>query len=85
MKPNKSTTAGDVQSIVFGVSYDYSKYLSFAVDYTHLKETVLGSGTVAGQTILAGTAANGGAGCPTCGATVDYNNNIIGVHMLVAF
>ena len=85
MKPNKSTTAGDVQSIVFGVSYDYSKYLSFAVDYTHLKETVLGSGTVAGQTILAGTAANGGAGCPTCGATVDYNNNIIGVRMLVAF
>ncbi|HEV8243602.1 MAG TPA: hypothetical protein VGQ07_06380 [Nitrospirales bacterium] len=85
MKPNKSTTAGDNQSILFGVSYDYSKYLSVALDYTLLKQTVLGSGTVAGQTISSGTAGNGGAGCPTCGRTVDYDNHIFGVKVLVAF
>ncbi len=86
MKPNKSTQAGDQQSILFGISYDYSKYLSVALDYTLLKQTVLGSVTgaatgVPGQTISTGV----GGACPTCGKTVDYDNHIFGVKMLVAF
>lgn len=86
MKPNKSTQAGDNQSILFGISYDYSKYFSVALDYTIIKQTVLGSVTaVPGQTIVTGTAANGGLGCATCGQLVDYDNRIIGVKMLVAF
>jgi len=86
MKPNKDTQAGDIQSILFGISYDFTKYFSVALDYTLLKETVLGSGTVAGQAISSGTAANGGAGCAaTCGATVDYDNRVFGVRVLVAF
>ena len=86
MKPNKATTAGDIQSILVGVSYDFTKYFSVALDYTLLKQTVLGSGTVAGQAISSGTVANGGAGCAaTCGATVDYDNQIFGVRVLVAF
>ena len=48
MKPNKDTQAGNIQSILFGVSYDFTKYLSVALDYTLLKETVLGSGTTVG-------------------------------------
>jgi hypothetical protein len=88
MKPNKSTQAGDQQSILFGISYDYSKYFSVALDYTLLKQTVLGSnvgassatGGVPGQTI-----ATGGLACTTCGRTVDYDNHIFGVKALVAF
>jgi len=88
MKPNKSTQAGDNQAILFGFSYDYSKYLSVALDYTILKQTVLGSnvgassttGGVPGQTI-----STGGLACTTCGALVDYDNRIFGVKVLVAF
>src|SRR5881397_1616515 len=51
MKPNKDTTAGHIQSILFGISYDFTKYFSVALDYTLLKETVLGSATVGSQVI----------------------------------
>lgn len=89
MKPNKDTPAGDNQSIMLGVSYDYSKYLSVALDYTFLQQTVLGSDTSyvsGGRNVSTGTAANGGATpCPTCGQFVNYNNQIFGVKILVAF
>src|SRR5213592_2223174 len=87
MKPNTDTTAGDIQSILFGISYDFTKYFSVALDYTLLKETVLGSGTtVGGQVISTSSAANGGGPtCTTCGRTVDYDNQIFGVRVLVAF
>ena len=81
MKPNKETPAGDNQSIVFGVSYDYSKYLSVALDYTLLQQTVLGSDTTYAATHNIST----GAFCGTCGQFVNYNNQIFGVKILVAF
>jgi hypothetical protein len=86
MKPNKDTTAGDIQSILIGVSYDFTKYFSVALDYTLLKETVLGSvvgatAGVPGQVISTGT----GGACPTCGTTVDYDNRIFGVRVMVSF
>lgn len=88
MKPNKSTLAGENQSILFGASYDYSKYLSVALDYTLLKQTVLGTnagggintGGVPGQII-----STGGINCTTCGRFVDYDNHIFGVKLLVSF
>ncbi len=87
MKPNKDTTAGDIQSILFGISYDFTKYFSVALDYTLLKETVLGSATtVGGQVISTSSAGNGGGPtCTPCGRTVDYDNQIFGVRILVAF
>src|SRR5213594_3989881 len=74
MKPNKDTTAGNIQSILFGISYDFTKYFSVALDYTLLKETVLGSDVgattgVPGQII----STTGLVACP-CGRTVDYDN-----------
>ena len=86
MKPNKSTQAGDNQAILFGISYYYSKYFSIALDYTILKQTVLGSvvgatAGVPGQVISTGT----GGACPTCGTTVDYDNRIFGVRVMVSF
>jgi len=83
MKPNKDTTAGDIQSILFGVSYDFTKYFSMALDYTLLKETVLGSATTVGSQVI--SALNGAPICATCGPTVDYDNQIFGVRVLVAF
>ena len=89
MKPNKDTTAGNIQSILFGISYDFTKYFSVALDYTLLKETVLGSATVGSQVISTssgGPAGNGGGPtCTPCGRTVDYDNQIFGVRVLVAF
>jgi len=83
MKPNKDTTAGDIQSILFGVSYDFTKYFSVALDYTLLKETVLGSATTVGSQVI--SALNAAPICGTCGPTVDYDNQIFGVRVLVAF
>ena len=83
MKPNKDTTAGDIQSILVGVSYDFTRYFSVALDYTLLKETVLGSATAVGSQVISAT--NLAPTCPTCGQTVDYDNQIFGVRVLVAF
>jgi hypothetical protein len=93
MKPNKSTLAGENQSAVFGLSYDYSKYLSVALDYTILKQTVLGltntgfgktgknsNGAPQGQFI-----STGGINCLTCSQYVDYDNQILGVKVMVTF
>src|SRR2546425_8763821 len=87
MKPNKDTTAGNIQSILFGISYDFAKYFSVALDYTLLKETGLGTATtVGGQVISTSSAGNGGGPtCTTCGRTGDYDNQIFGVKVLVAF
>lgn len=87
MKPNKDTPAGDIQSLLFGISYDYSKYLSVALDYTILQEAVLGSDATYAAThnINTSSAANNGGVCPTCGQFVNYNNQIFGVKILVAF
>jgi hypothetical protein len=83
MKPNKDTVAGDIQSYYFGISYDYSKFLAFSVDYTVLQETVLGSlAGVAGQSIAP---INGGACTTGCGPYVNYNNQILGLRALVTF
>ncbi len=79
MKPNKDTPAGDIQSYYFGVSYDYSKFLAFSVDYTVLQETVLGSIGLPGQNI----STNGA--CGACGQYVNYNNQIIGLRALITF
>src|SRR3989442_50157 len=86
MKPNKDTTAGDIQSILVGVSYDFTKYFSVALDYTVLKQTVLGS-DVGATTGVPGQIINTGGlvACPTCGRTVDYHNRIFGVRGMVAF
>ncbi len=81
MKPNKDTVAGDIQSYYFGVSYDYSKYLQFSLDYTVMQETVIGNatGVPTGQTISSsGT-------CAACGQFVNYNNQILGLRALITF
>jgi hypothetical protein len=86
MKPNKDTVAGDIQSYYAGISYDYSKNLSFSVDYTILQETVLGSLTPAQA--LPGLSNFGtltGNPCAACGQYVNYNNQIIGLRALVQF
>jgi hypothetical protein len=81
MKPNKDTVAGDIQSYYFGISYDYSKYLAFSVDYTVMQETVLGSVTSVGSLVL-----NNPAGtCAACGQFVNYNNQILGLRALITF
>jgi hypothetical protein len=80
MKPNEDTPAGGIQSYYFGISYDYSKYLAFSLDYTVLNETVLGSSTTVG----AQTIATGGA-CATCGQFVKYDNQILGLRALITF
>ena len=79
MKPDKWTVAGDMQNYYVGISYDYSKFLQFSLDYTVLSQTVLGSATVATQAI-----ATSGV-CAACGSYVNYNNQIIGVHALIQF
>src|SRR3989449_7216042 len=86
MKPNKDTTAGDIRSILVGVSYDFTKYFSVALDYTVLKQTVLGS-DVGATTGVPGQIINTGGlvACPTCGRTVDYDNRIFGVLVMVSF
>src|SRR3989454_635533 len=86
MKPNKDTTAGDIQSILVGVSYDFTKYFSVALDYTVLKQTVLGS-DVGATTGVPGQIINTGGlvACPTCGRTGDYDNRIFGVRVMVSF
>src|SRR2546425_6218337 len=86
MKPNKDTTAGDIRSILVGVSYDFTKYFSVALDYTVLKQTVLGS-DVGATTGVPGQIINTGGlvACPTCGRTVDYDNRIFGVRVMVSF
>lgn len=88
MKPNKSTQAGENQSYIFGISYDYSKYLSVALDYTILQQTVLGANAAASSTtggVPGQTISTGGLACATCGEFVNYNNQILGVKILVAF
>jgi hypothetical protein len=81
MKPNKDTVAGDIQSYYFGISYDYSKFLSLSVDYTVMQETVLGSSTSVGSLVL-----NNPAGaCAACGQFVNYNNQILGLRALITF
>lgn len=83
MKPNKETPAGDNQSILFGLSYDYSKYLSVALDYTILQQTVLGSDTTYVNANLRNVSTAGA--CANCGQFVNYNNQIFGVKILVSF
>jgi hypothetical protein len=82
MKPNKDTVAGDIQAYYFGISYDYSKFLAFSLDYTVMQETVLGSNlTVGGQSIATIT----GGACAACGQFVNYNNQILGLRALITF
>lgn len=85
MKPNSHTPAGDIQSYYFGVSYDYSKFLAFSLDYTIMQETVLGGFTSAATAVpgLANIATAGS--CPTCGQFVNYNNQILGLRALITF
>lgn len=85
MKPNSGTEAGKAQSILFGISYDYSKYFSVALDYTLLKETVLGNTVGATSGVPGQNISTGGLACSTCSEFVDYNNHIFGVKVLVAF
>jgi hypothetical protein len=86
MKPNKDTVAGDIQSYYAGISYDYSKNLSFSVDYTVLQETVLGSLTPA-QALpgLSNFGSLTGNPCTSCGQYVNYNNQIVGLRALIQF
>jgi hypothetical protein len=84
MKPNKDTPAGDIQSYYAGVSYDYSKNLSFSLDYTIMQETVLGSLKAAQALPGLPNVATSGA-CGACGQFVNYNNQIIGLRALVQF
>jgi hypothetical protein len=89
MKPNKDTVAGDIQSYYAGISYDYSKFLSFSLDYTVLQETVLGSLTPAqalpGLSNFGTFGPPSGNPCTSCGQYVNYNNQIIGLRALVQF
>ena len=71
-----------IQAYYFGISYDYSKFLAFSVDYTVMQETVLGSNlTVGGQSIATIT----GGACAACGQFVNYNNQILGLRALITF
>jgi hypothetical protein len=81
MKPNKDTEAGNIQSYYAGISYDYSKWLAFSLNYEVYNQTVLGNTTGA----LAGLNIATGPNCATCGQYVRYDNQIIGLRMLVAF
>jgi hypothetical protein len=79
MKPNKDSEAGNIQSYYGGVSYDYSKWLAFSLNYEIYNETVLGSGTIPQLNISTQNA------CPTCGQFVRYDNQIIGLRALISF
>ena len=81
MKPNKETQAGDIQAYYAGISYDYSKWLAFSLDYEVYNEVVLGN--FAGQ--LPGLAISTGSNCTTCAPVVRYDNQIIGLRALISF
>ncbi len=80
-KPNKDSEAGNIQSYYAGVSYDYSKWLAFSLNYEFYNETVLGN--TAGA--LTGLAIQTAANCSTCGQYVRYDNQIIGLRALISF
>ena len=79
MKPNKDSEAGNIQSYYAGVSYDYSKWLAFSLNYEFYNETVLGSGTIPQLNISAQNP------CAACGQFVRYDNQIIGLRALISF
>ena len=81
MKPNKDSEAGNIQSYYAGVSYDYSKWLAFSLNYEVYNETVLGN-TAGALTALN---INTGATCPTCAQYVRYDNQVIGLRALISF
>ena len=81
MKPNKDTEAGNIQSYYAGISYDYSKWLAFSLNYEFYNETVLGNTTGA----LSGLAIATGSNCTTCAQYVRYDNQIIGLRALISF
>lgn len=80
MKPNKDTEAGNIQSYYAGVSYDYSKWLAFSLNYEVYNETVLGNTTNTFTGII-----QTGPNCTTCAQYVRYDNQIIGLRALISF
>jgi len=81
MKPNKDSEGGNIQSYYAGISYDYSKWLAFSLNYEFYNETVLGNTTGA----LSGLAIATGSNCGTCAQYVRYDNQIIGLRALISF
>ena len=82
IKPNKDTEAGNTQAYYVGLSYDYSKWLAFSLNYEVYNQVVLGntSGALTGQDI-----STGGLNCTTCGQYVRYDNQVIGLRALISF